>query len=531
MADRAQPLIARAPGRAAAGLVLALVAAALAAVVWRAEPGRGMGPSDWAAVRFTVVQALWSAAISVALAVPLARALARRRFAGRNVLVSLLGAPFILPALVAVLGLLAVFGRGGWISAALNHVGLGPLEIYGLHGVVLAHVFFNLPLATRLLLQGWQSIPAERFRLAAQLGFAPADTFRLLERPMLARAVPGALAIVFALCLTSFAVALTLGGGPHATTVELAIYQAFRFDFDLGRAAVLSCLQIAVAGAAGFVALRLTGTEGFGTGLGRATRRWDAPGGALAVLDAVVIAGAVSFLALPLLAVVASGLPGVPGLPAQVWRAAAVSVGVALLSTLLMLALALPMACTAAAAVARAPGGTGANTGGGAIELAGLLGLVASPLVIGTGLFIWLNPVVRPADVALGVTALVNAVMALPFALRILVPRACEIATDHARLALMLNMAGWHFLRRVMLPRMRPRIGFAAGLTAALSMGDLGVVTLFADPSRGTLPLEMYRLMGAYRMDAAAAAGLVLLALALALFWALDRWGRGDAEA
>ena len=82
------------------------------------------------------------------------------------------GAPFILPVIVAVLGLLAVFGRAGILSQALGLLGLPPVPIYGLHGVVLAHVFFNLPLATRLILQGWLAIPAERFRLAASLGIA-----------------------------------------------------------------------------------------------------------------------------------------------------------------------------------------------------------------------------------------------------------------------------------------------------------------------------------------------------------------------
>ncbi|HBS51074.1 MAG TPA: thiamine/thiamine pyrophosphate ABC transporter permease ThiP, partial [Rhodobacteraceae bacterium] len=263
MAGRAQPLSGR-PGTVAASLVAALVLGTLAAVALRAEAGAGLAAADWAAVRFTLVQATLSALFSVGLAVPVARALARRRFAGRGVLITLLGAPFILPVIVAVLGLLTVFGRGGWVSAALGWAGLPPLSIYGLHGVVLAHVFFNLPLATRLILQGWQEIPAERFRLAAQLGCGPRDIWRLLERPMLARAVSGVLAVVFAICLTSFAVALTLGGGPRATTVELAIYQAFRFDFDLGRAALLSLIQIALTAVAALAALRLARGEGFG---------------------------------------------------------------------------------------------------------------------------------------------------------------------------------------------------------------------------------------------------------------------------
>ena len=253
----------------AGALVLVLTLGTLFAVATRAEVGTGLSAADWAAVRFTISQAFVSAALSVGLAIPVARGLARRSFVGRGALITLLGAPFLLPVIVAVMGLLAVFGRSGWVSQLLEILGLPPIPIYGFHGVVIAHVFFNLPLATRIILQGWTSIPAERFRLAAQLGFSGRDMARHLEWPMLMRAAPGAFAIIFAICLSSFAVALTLGGGPRATTVELAIYQAFRFDFDLGKAALLSALQLLLAGTAALLALWLSnGQGGFGGGGG-----------------------------------------------------------------------------------------------------------------------------------------------------------------------------------------------------------------------------------------------------------------------
>ena len=50
--------------------------------------------------------------------------------------------------------------------------------------------------------------------------------------------------LVFMLCLTSFAVVLTLGGGPKSTTLEVAIYQSLRFDFEPTRAVVLALLQL-----------------------------------------------------------------------------------------------------------------------------------------------------------------------------------------------------------------------------------------------------------------------------------------------
>ena len=73
---------------------------------------------------------------------------------------------------------------------------------------------------------------------------------------------------------------------------------------------------------------------------------------------------------------------------------------------------------------------------------------------------------------------------------------------------------------------LRPRLGLARGLAAALSAGDLGVITLFSLGDTATLPLEMYRLMGSYRTDDAAGAALVLIVLSLGLFWSFNRAGQ-----
>ncbi|MDT2074501.1 MAG: thiamine/thiamine pyrophosphate ABC transporter permease ThiP, partial [Planktomarina sp.] len=225
------------------GAVLAaLLVFSIGTALTVAMRGQGLGVlgvAEWSAVRFTLWQACVSATLSVGIAIPVARALARQSFIGRQALITLLGAPFLLPVIVGVLGLLAVFGRAGWISGLLTWLGFAKLSIYGAPGVILAHVFFNLPLATRFLLQGWGSVPAERFRVAHSLVASPWAYFRLIEWPVLRSVVPGAFLLIFLLCLTSFAVALAVGGGPKGTTIELAIYQAFRLDFDLGKAASL----------------------------------------------------------------------------------------------------------------------------------------------------------------------------------------------------------------------------------------------------------------------------------------------------
>jgi thiamine transport system permease protein len=499
--------------RALGALILLLVAAPLCAVAWRAG-GLSLSAADLAALRFTLLQAALSALVSGLLAIPLARALARRRFAGRGLLIPLLGAPFLLPVIVAVMGLLTIFGRAGLLNSALRGLGLPEVSIYGLQGVLLAHVFLNLPLATRMILQGWQAIPAERLRLAASLDFTPADLWRHLERPMLREVLPGALATVFAICLTSFAVALTLGGGPRATTLELAIYQAIRFDFDLSHAAGLALTQTAFGGVAALLAWRLTSPAAFGAGL---DRHWPIapPGGWRRGLDAGLIGLAAAFLLLPMAAIAAAGLPGLAGLPASVWAAAGRSLAVALASTAVTMAVALTLVTP------RNPPGW--------LGLAAVLPLATSSLALGTGLFLLLQPLAPPGRLALPVTIGVNALLTLPFAYRLLLPEARALSADYGRLADSLALTGLARLRLLTLPRLARPLGFSAGLSAALSMGDLGVIALFAGEREATLPLLIQRLTAAYRIETAASASLLLVGLSFALFWAFDAGGRRAA--
>ena len=84
-------------------------------------------------------------------------------------------------------------------------------------------------------------------------------------------------------------------------------------------------------------------------------------------------------------------------------------------------------------------------------------------------------------------------------------------------------------MRRVTIPRLARPLGLGAGIAAALAMGDLGVIALFAGDGNATLPLMVQRLSGAYRMAEASAASLVLVTCSLGLFWLFDFGGRRAA--
>lgn len=470
-------------------------------------------PADFSALRFTVLQAALSAAVSCLLAIPLARALFAARFWGRAALVRLISAPFILPSLAAVMGLLAVFGRGGVFNDALTAVGAPQISIFGLGGVVLAHIFLNLPLATRMLLHGWAGIPTERFRLAQSLSFGRWAMFMHLEWPLLRALLPSAFAVIFLVCLTSFSVALILGGGPRATTIELGIYQSLRFEFDLNRAANLALLQTALSLMATFVMAAVWQPSGFGTGLDRKVLLrgdWS---------DGVIIALATLFFALPLAAIAARGMAELVDLPNGFWMAAGRSVFIAVTSAFLAVWAALMLA------MARARGA------GLWADFAAMLPLGTSSLALGVGAFLALRPVMPPQNAALVLAVFFNAAMALPFVYRLLLPTCREIQSSFARLMASLGMSGWAVLRVVFLPRLAPILGFSMGLSAAMAMGDFGVIALLGAADQPTLPILAARLMGAYQMQAAASVTLWLILFAFALFWLFDHLGGRDAGA
>jgi len=183
-------------------------------------------------------------------------------------------------------------------------------------------------------------------------------------------------------------------------------------------------------------------------------------------------------------------------------------------------------AVATAAALVLAVAVAGRAPGAWLIEAAAVLPLATSGLVLGVGAFLIVQSFVSPVSVALPMTVLVNVALSLPYVYRLLLPEARGVLADYGQLAESLGMRGWARWRWLILPRLARPLGFGAGIAAALSMGDLGVIALFAGEGQATLPLVVQRLMGAYRMEAAAGAALVLVGLSFALFWICDWGGR-----
>lgn len=519
----------RVAGIAALGFIALFVGTAMTGLVLAGGDGNSFG--NWSyilgLVRISLIQAGLSTLTSLIAGAAIALALARRtRFPGRAVLIAALNVATVLPAIVTVFAIVAVFGRSGWFGDIAHLLGVDYRSwIFGLHGVVIAHILLNAPLAARVFLAALASISTEQWRLAAQLGMPPSAVFRFIDLPVLLRETAGIAALMFLACFTSFAIVLALGGGPDVSTLEVAIYEAVRVDVDFRAAAMLAALQIAVC----FVLLApLTfflsrrAPEAMPTGL--TAERPDVAVRATRVFDCAVLAAAAVFVLAPLATIAVSGLASIGSLfSASVLRALATSVIIGALAGLLAVALALAMAgLSRNIRLAH-----GHPRRADLISLTALLILVISPLTLSAGLFVVLRPIADPFGLAAPLIVIVNALMALPFTYRHVEPPLLLSTERYGRLADSLGLGGLTRFRLMDWPLLRSPLIVGLTMATALSFGDLGVAAFFGSGDVMTLPLLLFERLGAYRTSEAASVALLLTLLVLAMFLVAQRWSGG----
>lgn len=469
-------------------------------------------------IYFSLWQATLSTVLSVGLGVIVARAFARYGdFPFRNLILSLFGLPLVVPAIVAVLGIISVYGSNGWLPLGNN--------LYGLNGILLAHLFFNLPLSVRLLLPVWASIPEQHWRISSQLGMNKFHLWKHLEWPALREALPGVSLLVFMLCLTSFAVVLSLGGGPKSTTLEVAIYQSLRFDFDPAQAVVLALLQLGISILLAVVAAKLSYQPDVEANL---QLNQDIPTSSERPLLLLFIVIATLFIASPLFAMVIDALQG----PLtnvlsdrKLWAATGFSLLIGLSAGLISITVGWLILSASAEQSYR-----GNKRLAHLLEFSGSVIYVVPPLVVGTGLFILLSKITNIFEWTIGLVILINGLIGLPFVIRTLGPAMRQHTAKYERLCTSLKLSAWQRFKQIDLPLLRKPVGLSMSLVTAMSMGDLGVIALFGSPETATLPLLLYHRLSAYQIPHATVTAVFLLSICLLTFWLIERYIGGKSS-
>lgn len=184
--------------------------------------------STWRILGYTIAQAILSTVLSITLAVPAAYALQRLRWPGRRTWLAILTVPFVLPTVVVGLAFRELLPFAGTTAA-----------------IIVAHVFFNVGLATRVIGGVWAQLDPRFIDVAQSLGSSPLRTFATVTWPFLRPAVFAAAALVFLFTFTSFGVVLIVGD-PAWPTIEVEIYRLAVQTLDLSAAATLAIVQLVI---------------------------------------------------------------------------------------------------------------------------------------------------------------------------------------------------------------------------------------------------------------------------------------------
>ncbi len=476
-------------------------------------------------LKFTLYQAFLSTILSLLVGVLLAWALAHQsHFRGRGLLVALFSSSLVLPTLIVVFGLIGIFGRNGYLNQSslfLFDHSFGAY-IYGLGGILLAHVYLNASFASRALLHSFESIPKDKYKLAKSLNFSVFERFLYVEYPVLKSTLLSIGSTIFLLCFTSFAVVLLLGGSPSCNTLEVAIYEAVRLDFDIGMALKLALIQLSIS------AVLVVFSSGFRTGLANLkTSHTLIPWRETKILRVVqwfVIGLFTLFFVLPLVVIVVDGIGADFGRIIQAplfIKSFVTSISLATVSSILTVIIAVSLSHTRRnfSLATRLGVKPFVKLLDAIIAFSGNLYLAIPSLVMGLGFFL-LYQKTEGSEVVWATTALLtaNVLMSLPFALSVLTPAMHKTAQRYDKLAFSLGLTKLQRWIYVEYPYLKSSLGYVFALAFCFSLGDLGIIALFGSDEFSTLPWYLYQLMGSYRNADAAGVALVMLVLVLSVF-------------
>jgi thiamine transport system permease protein len=484
----------------------------------------------YALLKFTLYQAFLSTLLSLLVGLLLSWSLVHNpNFRGRSLLIALFSSSLVLPTLIVVFGLIGIFGRNGYInqtSLFLFDTSFGSY-LYGLTGILLAHVYFNASFASRALLHSFESIPKEKYKLARSLNFSVWQRFLYVEYPALRSTLLSLGSTIFLLCFTSFAIVLLLGGNPSYNTLEVAIYEAVRLEFDIALALKLALIQLGIS------ALLVILSSNFRTNITnlKTIERQLFYKESLVVnlfQWSVIILFTLFFL-LPLVVIAVDGIGAdfshIFGQELFI-RSFVTSITLATVSAFLTVILTLLLSNTRRNFTL--------NTRLGnrpvskffhlLVSFSGNLYLAIPSLVLGLGFFLMYQKF-EGSEILWSTAALLtaNVLMSLPFALAVITPLMQKTAQRYDKVSFSLGLSPIQRWFYVEYPYISSSLGYVFALAFCFSLGDLGIIALFGSDTFSTLPWYLYQLMGSYRTTDAAGVALILLLLVLSVFIVVPR--------
>jgi molybdate transport system permease protein len=197
------------------------------------------------AIRVTAETNALAMVLILGFGTPAAYWIARRRGAVRDVVVTLVELPLVLPPAVAGIGLLVAFGRAGLLGDTVDALGID--IAFTKVAVVLAVTFVASPFYLRTAVAAFEAVDQTLPAAARTLGAGEGRVFFRVMLPLAKGGLGAGAALAFARGLGEFGATIMFAGSLQGVTqtLSLAIYEQFDLDFDVALA--ISALLIVVS--------------------------------------------------------------------------------------------------------------------------------------------------------------------------------------------------------------------------------------------------------------------------------------------
>jgi molybdate transport system permease protein len=185
--------------------------------------------------------------VMVALGTPFAYVVARHRFVGRSLVITLVELPLVMPPAVAGLALLVAFGRFGLLGHTLSALGID--LAFTQVAVVIAVIFVASPFYLRGAIAAFESVDPTLIDVAGTLGAGPIRRMMRIALPLAAGGLGAAAAVAFARGVGEFGATILFAGSLQGSTQTLPLAVYSLFDANLDQAIAIGVLLIIVSAA------------------------------------------------------------------------------------------------------------------------------------------------------------------------------------------------------------------------------------------------------------------------------------------
>jgi len=207
----------------------------------------------WIALALTLKVAGCATALNLFFGIGVGYAMARWRFAGRDLLDAMLTLPMVMPPTVLGYYLLVLIGSRGPIGAwLLQHFGIR--LIFTWQAAVIAATVVAFPLVFKAARAAFETVEPQLEEAARTLGIGETAVFFRVSLPLAWRGILSGLLLSFARALGEFGATLMVAGSiPGKTqTLSIAVYEAVQAGQDdmanfLVAVTSLTCVAVLLA--------------------------------------------------------------------------------------------------------------------------------------------------------------------------------------------------------------------------------------------------------------------------------------------